>query len=148
MPEDRGRAARLERLWLRAWKIAEDNGHGHRLPILHHLAMRGHELGLLDLANFQIIDGDRNTAGRLADGHSPVRLMYRAYKRGSPTAAQNMALTYFWLNDLCGYRHWLRKAARAGDQDAGLELKRFETRQPFTLAKRMRRLRPLRRDER
>lgn len=148
MPKVDGRHERLERLWLRAWKIAEQNGTGHRLPILHHLAMHGHELGLLDLANFMVVDGDRKSVGRLADNYSPVRLLYRAFRAGSPTAAQNLAMTHFWLNDLTGYRHWLNKAARAGDEDARLELKRFETRQPFGLAKRMRRLRPLRRDER
>ncbi|WP_310535070.1 hypothetical protein [Novosphingobium sp.] len=141
------RGQKLDRLWLRAWKIGERQANGHRLPILHHLALRGYAIGLLDLANFLLVDGNRSSFGRIGDGNSPAFLIYRAYCSGSATAAQNMAMTYFWLGDLAAYRRWLRRAAHAGDPDASNELQRFELRQPYGLARKMRRLRPLRRDE-
>lgn len=72
--------------------------------------------------------------------------MYRAFQQGEVNAAQNLALTLFYAGDLAGYRRWLRRAARDGDEDAVKELSRFEVRQPYPLARRISRVRPFRRD--
>jgi hypothetical protein len=68
--------------------------------------------------------------------------MYRAFRKGEVNAAQNLALTLFYLGDLAGYRRWLRQAARGGDEDAARELSRFEVRQPWPLAQKTKRKRP------
>ena len=83
----------------------------------------------------------------MGDSFSPLGLMYRAYGKGDRLAAQNLALSYFNIGSLGGYRHWLAKGARAGDLEAADELKRFETRKPHGLAKRIGRLRPKRHGE-
>lgn len=101
---------------------------------------------MLCLANRKTQMGYRSELGRLSDAFSPAGLIYRAYKQGELYAAQNMAMSLFNVGDLAGYRHWMRRAARAGEAEAEAELKLFETRQPHNLARRLRRLRPHRRD--
>jgi hypothetical protein len=72
--------------------------------------------------------------------------MYRAYRLDVPNAAQNMAITLFNVGDLSGYRRWMHRSVHAGDADAIEELRRFETRQPHRLARKLRRLKPSRPD--
>lgn len=103
---------------------------------------------MLCLANRMTQTGRRSELGRVTDAFSPAGLTYRAYKRGEINAAQNMAMSLFNVGDMTGYRHWMRRAARAGDAEAEAELKLFEIRQPHNLARRLRRLRPYRRDGR
>lgn len=139
---------RDDRLFLRADAILERRANGHALPILRHLAQRRYPPAMLALARWHTQSGDPAAIGRISNPHSPAALMRGAHLLGDITAAQNLAMTLFHAGDLAGYRHWLGKAARAGDPDAGAELRRFEQRQPFPLARRVRRCRPLRRCER
>jgi len=73
-------------------------------------------------------------------------MMMRGYRDREPFAATNLAISYFNIGDLAGYRHWLTRAAAIGEMDAEAELKRFETRKPQELARRLGRHRPYRRD--
>lgn len=139
---------KADRLFLRADAIVERRANGHAMPILKHLARRRYPPAMLELARWATRSGDPAGIGRIGDPRSPAGLMHRAHRLGDVTAAQNLAMTLFHAGDLAGYRHWLRKAARAGDTEAGAELRRFELRQPFPLARRVRRIRPLRRSER
>jgi len=70
----------------------------------------------------------------VADPFSAAGLAYRAFRLGDPVAAYNFAMARFNRGDLQGYRYWLRRAARAGDDDAGRQLRRFETRLPHGAA--------------
>jgi hypothetical protein len=47
---------------------------------------------------------------------------------------------------MAGYRHWLSRAAAAGDEDALAEFKRFETRFRMGVMRKWRRLKPDRRN--
>ena len=76
-----------------------------------------------------------------ADPYSSAGLSYRALRLGDPTAAYNMAATCFNRRDLQGYRHWLRLAAKAGNVEAGQQLRRFETRLPHGVARAINRAR-------
>ena len=136
---------RLDRLFLRAEAILEGRRNGLAEPILRHLALRRYGPAMLSLACRETSSGYRSELGRVSNARSPAGLMYRAYRQDEVIAAQNFALTLFYAGDLAGYRHWMRKAARGGDTDATRELSRFEVRQPYPLAKRIRRLRPFRR---
>ena len=75
-------------------------------------------------------------------------MFYRAFRQGELNAAQNMAMSLFYAGDLSGYRLWMHRAARTGDTNAAFELGLFEVRQPYPLARRLRRVRPYRRYER
>jgi hypothetical protein len=136
-----------DRLYARAEAIIERRANGFAAPILEHLALRRYTPAMLELARRDTASGDPGAIGRISDARSPAGLMRLAHRLGDITAAQNMAMTLFHAGDLAGYRHWLRKAARAGDADAGAELRRFELRQPYPLARRVGRVRPLRRSE-
>jgi|JI8StandDraft_2_1071088.scaffolds.fasta_scaffold190674_2 hypothetical protein len=140
-------SAKADRLYARADAILERRANGFAMPVLEHLALRRYPLAMLELARRATASGDAATLGRVSDTRSPAALMRRAHRLGDITAAQNMAMTLFHAGDLAGYRHWLRKAVRAGDADAGAELRRFELRQPVPLARRVKRIRPLRRSE-
>ena len=137
---------KLDKLFLRAEAIFDGRSNGLGEPILWHLALRRYGPAMLEIACRATRSGKRSELGRLADPCSPAGLMYRAHRQGISNAAQNMALTLFYVGDLKGYRHWLRKAARTGDLDARNELARFETRQPYPLAKRIGRKRPFNRN--
>ncbi|WP_086606824.1 hypothetical protein [Erythrobacter donghaensis] len=140
--------SKAERLFLRADAIMERRANGFAMPVLEHLALRGYAQAMLELARWDTRSGDPRAIGRICDTRSPAALMRLAHRLGDITAAQNLAMTLFHAGDLAGYRHWLRRAARAGDAEAGAELRRFEVRQPFSLARRIGRIRPLRRSER
>jgi hypothetical protein len=140
-------SAKADRLYARADAIIERRANGLAMPILEHLALRRYTPAMLELARRATASGDPAALGRVSDTRSPAALMRRAHRLGDVTAAQNLAMTLFHAGDLAGYRRWLRQAARTGDTDAGVELSRFELRQPFPLARRVRRIRPLRRSE-
>ncbi|MFC4256912.1 hypothetical protein GRI97_14690 [Altererythrobacter xixiisoli] len=137
---------RMDRLFNRAEAILYGRKTGLGAPILWHLALRHHGRSMLEIANHATRTGARSELGTAAQWFSPFNLMYRAYRLGEPNAAQNLAMTHFNFGDLQGYRHWIRKAARAGETNAQNDARRFELRQPYTLARRLRRLRPVRRD--
>jgi hypothetical protein len=137
---------RDDRLFLRALQILDGKASGFGLPKMRHLALRGYGAAMLDLANRETQNGLRNELGRISDRSSPLALTYRAYRMGEQNAAQNMAMSYYNVGDLAGYRNWLHRAAQAGDFDAKVELGLFEIRKPHRLARRLRRWRPHRRD--
>jgi hypothetical protein len=138
---------KADRLYMRADAILERRANGFAMPILRHLALRRYGPAMLTIACDATASGEGAVLGRISDARSPAGIMYRAHRLGWCIAAQNLALTLFYAGDLAGYRHWLRKAARMGDEDALAELRRFETRQPFPLARRLGRIRPHRRSE-
>ncbi len=140
--------SKADRLFTRADAIMERRANGFAIPVYEHLALRRYAPAMLELARWDTRSGDPRAIGRLSDTRSPAALMRRAHRLGDVTAAQNLALTLFHAGDLAGYRHWLRKAARAGDAEALTELRRFEARLPWPLARRIGRIRPLRRSER
>jgi hypothetical protein len=131
--------AKRDELYTLARDRLDGRALGLGMPILWHLALRGHESALVSLG--QLIEAE----GPISNPYSTAGLAYRAYRKGAPIGAQNLAMDCFNRGDLRGYRMWLRRAARAGDQDAGRELKRFETRLPHRLAGKIRRKRPRRR---
>ncbi len=130
----------------RADTILEGHGIGFGLPILWHLALNGYGLAMLRLASWYTPTGDRSELGSMIDAFSPAGMMYRAYRKGEPEAAQNMAMTCFNIGNMARYRYWMHRAARCGDTGVARELKRFEIRKPHGLARKLRRLRPPRRD--
>ncbi|MFA5966013.1 MAG: hypothetical protein WC804_18505 [Sphingomonas sp.] len=126
----------FETLWQRHWDIVDRHGNGYATPILWHLALRGHTDAMLVLSNlFQ-------REGRIADPSSQAGLAYRAYRRGDALGAEHLAMTAFNRRDLIGYRYWLARAARAGNKNAALSLRRFEVRLPHGAARDIRRGRP------
>lgn len=136
----------MARLFNRAEAILEGKANGFGMPILRVLAHRRYGPAMLSLAARKTETGNRTDLGRFNDANSPAGLMYRAFRQGEVSAAQNLALTLFYLGDLAGYRRWLRRAAINGDEGAAKELIRFETRQPWPLAQKINRKRPFRRD--
>lgn len=141
------KADRFERLFIRADAIRERRASGYWLPIIEHLALRGYGIALLDLAAWRTEGGERKELGRFGNPASALGMMYRAYRAGERLAAYNLAISYFNVGDMGAYRYWLARAARSGDTDLRDEFGRFETRKPHALARRLRRLRPRRRDE-
>lgn len=137
---------REERLFTRATDILDGRANGFGLPILRHLALSGFGPGMLWLAIVLSKDCVPGELGRLSDPSSPLGLMRRAFRLGEPNAAQNLAMTYFHLGDMAGYRRWLHRAASGGDTEAMQELKSFELRKPYPPARRLRRLRPYNRN--
>lgn len=137
---------RFDRLFSRAEAILGGKSNGLGMPILRTLAHQRYGPAMLSLAARKTETGKRADLGRFSDATSPAGLMYRAFRQGEVNAAQNLALTLFYAGDLAGYRRWLRRAARGGDEDAARELSRFEVRQPYPLARQINRIRPFRRD--
>ena len=142
---------REDRLFERARAIMERRANGFYMPILHHLARRGHAPAMLGLAGLFTRGNDPADLGVASRAGTPAWLYRRVWLRGGSDAclaAQNIAMSRFNIGDLHGYRLWLRRAQMLGDNDAGLELDRFETRLPFGAAKAIGRGRPWRRSER
>ncbi len=133
---------RAERLYQRAVNIQERRANGFWVPIMWHLALRGHGAAMVDLAARYSESNRLADLGSPADSFSAAGLYRRAWRKGEHRAAQHMAMGCFNRNDLVGYRLWLRRAGRAGDGDAGASLRRFETRLPHRAARAVRRLRP------
>lgn len=122
LPTDRFQ--RLTNAWING--LSPGDGMG----LLWHLALRHYPSAMTELS--RRIGEDGLSA---ADPYSSAGLCYRALRQGDPTAAHNMAMTCFNRRDLQGYRHWLRLAAKAGDEEAGQQLRRFETRLPHGVAR-------------
>jgi hypothetical protein len=131
--------SKSDKLWARYWGIRYQHRNGHRMPILWHLAFSGDTSAMVELSS------ELNSGGRIADRFSQSGLAYAAYRRGDPLGAQHLAMHAFNRNDLLNYRHWLNRAARLGDREAGEELRRFELRLPHRHAALIRRKRPHRR---
>jgi hypothetical protein len=129
---------RQDNLWAHADLIQEGLENGLYIPILRRLALAGHVDGMVTLANCL------PDAGKISEGFSRSGLLYRAFKRGSSTAAQNLAMDAFNRGYMQGYRLWLGRSARLGDKDSALELRRFETRLPHGDARAIGRRRPYR----
>jgi hypothetical protein len=138
--------SRNQRLFERAEAVLDGNAVGFGEPVLWHLALRKFGPALLVLADRYTQSGSRTELGKTSDPFSPAGMTYRAWRQGEPNAAQNMAMSLFNVGDMAGYRRWMHKAVQAGDTNALEDLRRFETRQPHNLARRLRRLRPHRRD--
>ena len=105
-----------------------------------HLALRGHTGAMIELASWFSDDGSANALGVSADPFSAAGLYRRALRKGNPRAAQRLAMHSFNLNDLTGYRYWLRRAATAGDAEARQQLRYVETRLWHAAARKVRRL--------
>ncbi|MES2338555.1 MAG: hypothetical protein V4537_10700 [Pseudomonadota bacterium] len=137
-----------ERLYLTALGKRYDRHIGLWLPIIWHLALRGHSAAMIELAAWFSSGGDRRAMGRIADRFSAAGLYRRALRQGDERAAQHLAMAAFNQNDLAGYRHWLRMAFKAGSAISGVEASCFEQRLPHANARKVGRLRPLqKRDE-
>lgn len=136
-----GEMGKVDRLWARYWAIRDNHQIGHRMPILWHLALAGDTSAMVELGS------ELSKVGRISERYSQSGLAYAGYRRGDPLGAQHLAMNAFNRNDLHGYRHWLSKAARLGDRDAGEELRRFEIRLPHAAAASIRRRRPQRRSK-
>lgn len=130
---------RIDRLYARAVNILERRENGFGGPILEYLAHRGVTNAMVALGCYFDLPGG------FAVPSSDRGLNRRAWRRGDPTGASNLAVDCFNRRDLQGYRMWLHRAARAGDPYSARELKRFETRLPHGDAKKIRRGRPYRR---
>jgi hypothetical protein len=137
--------SREERLFERATRILDGLENGFGIPILWHLALRGYAPAMVWLASTMSPNCTRAELGRLSDPYSAASLLRRAFAKGEWNGAQNLAMTYFYINDMEAYRRWLHRGARAGDADAVGEIKAFDVRKPYPLASRTRRLRPFNR---
>lgn len=132
-----------DRLYLRALRIRHERHAGLWMPIMWHMALRGHACAMVDLADWFSGGDSVKEIGKTSDAFSAGGLYYRAYRKGETRAASNMAISCFNRGDMAGYRRWLRRAAKAGDADAARELKCFETRHWHSAARKLRRLRPV-----
>jgi hypothetical protein len=130
-------------LYHRSLLIRDGKANGLWLPIVWHLALRGHPPAMIDLAGW-ISDSKSSTLRSGWDRFSPSSLQRRAFQSGDHRAAHNLAMMYFQRNSLGMYRQWLRKAASLGDEDSAVELASFAVRLPYTNARKIRRLRPWR----
>lgn len=131
-----------ERLYLKGLGVRYERDFGLWMPIMCHLALRGHTGAMIELADWFSSDSSTKTFGTPADAFSPAGLYYRAFRKGDARAANNAAMNCFNRNDMMGYRQWLRRAAKAGDADAGQQLSCFETRLWHSDARKAGRLRP------
>ena len=131
-----------DRVYLRGLAVRYERHSGLWMPIMWHLALRGHTGAMIELADWFSDDNSAKTFGTPADAFSPTGLYYRAYRKGDARAASNAAMSCFNRNDMSGYRHWLRRAAKAGDVDAGKQLRYFENRLWHAAARKVGRLRP------
>lgn len=138
----RSKSDRAERLYEAAILTREQGGgaRGFWQPLMRSLALRGHSDAMIEIADLLTETGTIVPLEAFA-------LYYRAYKAGDGRAAYNLAISYFNLNDLTRYRYWLKRASNLGFEDAALEYSLFETRLPHPTARRIRRLRPLRKYE-
>ena len=131
-----------DRLYLRALAIRYERHVGKWLPIVWHLALRGHTGAMIELADWFSNEGSADPFGTPADAFSAAGLYRRAYRKGDKRAAQHLALSCFNRGNMAGYRHWLGQGAKAGDGEANQERGRFETRLWHAAAHKVRRLRP------
>jgi TPR repeat protein len=130
------------RLYLKGLAIRYERSVGLWMPIMWHLALRGHAGAMVELADWFSDDASVKVFGTPADAFSAASLYRRAYQKGDARAANNAAMSHFNRNDMAGYRQWLRRAAKAGDTEAGKQLRSFETRLWHSAARKIGRLRP------
>lgn len=133
---------RAEKLYMRGLEIRDKRSVGLWLPIMWHLALKGHLGAMIELASWFGDDNSLRSCGSAADAFSASGLYRRAYRKGDARAAQHMAMGCFNRNDLAGYRHWLRLGAKAGDEEAAEQLRYFESRLWHAAARKIRRGRP------
>jgi TPR repeat protein len=133
---------KAERLYLKGLAIRYERAVGLWMPIMWHLALRGHAGAMVELADWFSGDVSVKAFGSPADAFSAAGLYRRAYQKGDARAASNVAMSHFNRNDMAGYRQWLRRAAKAGDTEAGKQLRCFETRLWHSAARKIGRLRP------
>jgi hypothetical protein len=108
--------------------IRERRTGGLWLPIMWHLALRGHTDAMIELASWLSDDNNRSSLGKASDPFSAAGLYRRAYLKGNARAAQHMAMSCFNRRNMPGYRFWLGRDASAGDPEASDQLRFFETR--------------------
>lgn len=133
---------RADRLYANGLRIRHQHAVGLWLPIMRHLAMRGHVDAMIELADWYS-EGDATQAfGKPADSFAAAGLYRRAWRKGDARAALNAATSCFNRNDMIGYRSWLHKAANAGAAEATRALRAFETRLWHSAARKIRRMRP------
>ena len=131
-----------DRLYLKGLTVRYERGIGKWMPIMWHLALRGHTGAMIELADWFSDDNSAASFGKPADAFGPAGLYYRAWRKGDARAGVNAAMSCFNRNDMIGYRRWLRCAAKAGDADAARSLRFFETRLWHAAARKVGRLRP------
>jgi hypothetical protein len=137
-----------DRLYMKGLAVRYERHLGLWLPIMWRLALRGHTGAMIELADWFSDDDSAEAFGKPADAFSAAGLYFRAHRKGDARAANNAAMSCFNRNDMIGYRRWLRRAATAGDTEAGKQLRSFETRLWHSAARKIGRLRPSqRRDE-
>ena len=130
------------RLYLKGLAIRYERSVGLWMPIMWHLALRGHTGAIIELADWFSDDDTAKAFGRPADAFSAAALYRRAYRMGDARAANNAAMSYFNRNNMTAYREWLRRAAQSGNTEAGKQLHYFETRLWHSASRRIGRLRP------
>ncbi|WP_116090672.1 hypothetical protein [Sphingomonas crusticola] len=128
-------------LYARAIDILDGLKPGFGLPILRHLALRRFSVAMTVLAD-RSAGEDGNELGLASRVGSAAWMYRRAYRMGHARAAYNLAISHFNGNDLQGYRHWLFRAAKAGDERAQIELQHFQTRMEHGAARKIGRHRP------
>lgn len=133
---------KLERLYRRALDIQYADARGLWVPIMRHVAGRGHTGAMIDLAAWLSEAGGRKAHGALSDPATAAGLYRKAWRLGDARAAYHLAMACFNQRDMAGYRRWLARAARCGDRDAALEHKQFETRLWHSAARKIGRSRP------
>jgi hypothetical protein len=132
-----------DRLYVKALSIRYERGVGLWVPIIWHLALRGHVGAMIELADWFSGGDSVREVGKTFGAFSAAGLYYRASRKGDPRAASNMALSCFNRGDMVGYRLWLRRATKAGDPQSLRELRAFESRLWHSAARKLRRLRPV-----
>ena len=131
-----------DRLYLRGMAVRYGRRPGSWMPMMWHLALRGHTGAMIELADWLSDENSAEAFGKPADAFSAAGLYHRAYRKRDARAANNAAMSCFNRNDMIGYRRWLRRAATAGDGAAGKQLRNFETRLWHVAARKVGRLRP------
>lgn len=131
-----------DRLYLKGLAIRYERHIGLWMPMMWHLALRGHTGAMIELADWFSDDNSAKTFGTPADAFSAAGLYHRAFRKGEARAAHNAAMSCFNRNDMTGYRRWLRRAASGGDAAAATQLRHFETRLWHAAARKIGRLRP------
>ena len=85
-------SSKAERLYLRAVEIRENRTGGLWLPIMGHLALRGHTDAMIDLASWLTYDNSLAVYGHFAHRFSAAGLYRRAFRAGNARAAQHLAM--------------------------------------------------------
>lgn len=106
----------------------ERKARGSERNLLLHLALLGHAVSIGKLGIM------KSRQARRTGFRSAMWLNRRAARLGETWVVRNNALNRFNCGDMPGYRWWLHRAARAGDEESGEELRRFETRLPHETA--------------